>query len=259
MYIGVFDSGIGGALIANKIRQQLPQYQAIFIADSKHFPYGNKSQRFILNRSLALTQELVNKNCKLIVVACNSATTNTISKLRNKFPQIQFVGIEPPAKPVVRLTKTGHAAIMGTTATIKSQRLKELISSHSGHNTSCHSELACLPNWRDSESIHTKPVKIHLIPCPGLAEKIESMAKANRIDRHSEFSSESTSSLFKKEIKKFLDKPIKKGVDTIGLACTHYPYLLPQLKKLYPQVNFYDPADAVVKQVKRIVKPKKVK
>jgi len=210
MKIGVFDSGIGGRLIAKKIRSKLPKTKIIFIADSKHFPYGSKSQAFIFKRSQVLTKKLAKLSATLIVVACNSATTNTIQHLRQQFPSLTFVGIEPPLKPSVTLSKTGKVAIIGTEMTLNSRRYQELIKKFS------------------------KNIKLFSLPCPGLASAIEKGRLKTALNI----------------AQKILDKPIADGVDTVGFACTHYPYLLKKMQTNYPNVTFYDPADAVADRVK---------
>jgi len=217
MNIGVFDSGVGGKLIANALTEQLPKNKIIFISDDKHFPYGNKSSTFIYSRAKVLTQELIDQNCNLIVIGCNTITTHTINKLRNKFPKVKFVGIEPPIKPLAKLTKSKKVAIMATPVTCKSTQASKLIDKYG------------------------KGIKVYKIACHDLTKTIEDAIKNKK--------SPQVSSL----IKKYLDKSIKQGVDVVGLACTHYPYILNQLQKTYPQVIFYDPAPAIIKQVKRLI------
>lgn len=224
MKIGVFDSGVGGKLIAEKIRHAIPQATVIFKSDAEFFPYGDKPQSFILDRSIALTQKLKAKGCHLIVVACNAATTNTINALRQKFPQLTFVGIEPPIKPIVNLSQSKKVAIMGTEAAMKSHRYHSLKEKF-GQGTT-----------------------VFDIPCPGLAEAIEATVHSRNV----------LSNPFREwksldiQVQTLLGPAISAGVDVVGLGCTHYPYLLPLLKKLYPHVTFYDPADAVVAQVKKL-------
>ena len=224
--IGVFDSGVGGKLIVGKISTALPGAKVIFKSDSKYFPYGDKSDEFIFRRATFLTRELLKQNCKLIVIACNSVTTNSINRLRKKFPQITFVGIEPPIKPIAKLSRTGKVAIMVTETTAKSSRVQKLKNRFA-------------PN-----------IKVYKIACPGLAEVIEEIVNQRSPLRYylvSKSEKDITDML-----KKFLDQPVAEGTDIIGLACTHYPYILSQMQSLYPKVSFYDPADAVVAQVKRL-------
>lgn len=217
MKIGVFDSGVGGKLIAQKIQKEIPSAEVIFKSDPEYFPYGNKTAPVILERTSYFVREFEKLECSIVVIACNSATTNVIRDLRKRFPHIQFVGIEPPVKPIVELTKSGKVAVIGTEATIRSERLVELIKKYS------------------------ERVKIFSVPCPGLAEHIEKFQLFKTLE-----SGDKPDLL----IRKFLDVPIAGGVDVVGIACTHYPYLLSQMKGLYPNVTFYDPADAVVFRVR---------
>lgn len=217
--VGVFDSGVGGKLIAEKIQKTVPNVEVIFKSDPEYFPYGNKTPDVILNRVSHFVTEFQKLDCKVVVIACNSATTNTIGALRHRFPDIKFVGVEPPIKPIVKMTKSGKVAIMGTEATIKSQRLESLVEQHSGD------------------------IEVLLVACPGLAEYIE----------HRQGSDLPKRSYPSAILKNFLDKPVSEGVDAVGMACTHYSYLLSQMRQLYPDVKFYDPTEAVIKQVKQIL------
>ena len=215
--IGVFDSGVGGKLIAAKIQQALPGVEVIFKSDPEYFPYGNKSAKTILGRVSGFVGKFQKLGCQIIVIACNSATTNIIDSLRKRFPQIKFVGVEPPLKPIVKMTKAGKVAILGTRATIQSSRLKDLVKRYAGGT------------------------EVSLIACPGLAEYIERLKSEDM-----EVSDLAERSRVSEILRKFLDKPIASGADVVGIACTHYPYLLPTMRELYPGVIFYDPADAVV-------------
>lgn len=212
--IGVFDSGRGGRLMAKAMQAALPQVKIIFKSDPAYFPYGNKSASVILDRLIYFTRRFQKLNCHLIVIACNSATTSAISQLRRRFPDLNFVGIEPPIKPIVKLTRTGQVAVIGTTATIASARRRHLAAKFA------------------------RGVKIEAIACPGLAEAIESNPRPRPET--------------KRLLRQFLDQPLAAGVDVIGLACTHYPYLLSQMQSLYPRVTFYDPAAAVVARVVKL-------
>lgn len=259
--IGVFDSGVGSYLVAAAIQREIPDANIVIKTDPEFFPYGNKSPGIIQQRLVHFAKESQKERCQIVVIACNSATTNGIMSLRRKFPELQFVGIEPPVKPIVKLTKTGKVAVMGTEATMKSAHVKRLIQ-----------------RYADG-------VKIHPISCPGLAELIEEQVKKPRPKaenghikysttfynmnynngRGSDVIPRSTRNLYRYRfpirsgmterilIKKFLDQPISDGVDVIGLACTHYPYILPLMKKLYPNVTFYDPTEAVVERVNSLV------
>ena len=221
--IGVFDSGVGGRLISDKLKA-LKDVKIVYLSDPEYFPYGNKTETVIQERLLYFAGQFKLKGCRIVVIACNSATTNGIAVLRQKFPNITFVGIEPPIKPISGLTKSKKIAIMGSPATIASRGIKKL------------------------QGLFAHDVKLYNIVCPGLAEYIEEQAAKN-IKCYITFYNDQKA---KNLIKKFLNKPVAEGVDVVGIACTHYSYLLPLMRELYPKVIFYDPAGAVVLQVKRM-------
>ena len=222
--IGVFDSGVGGKLIADKL-SRLKNTRIVYLSDPEYFPYGNKASAVIRSRLLHFAGQFKLRGCRIVVIACNSAATNGIVFLRQKFPDITFIGIEPPVKPISVLTKSKKAAIMGTPATIASDRLGKL------------------------EESFGSGIKLYNIPCPGLAEHIEALVNKN-IKCSTTFYNDKQGEII---IRKFLNKPIADGVDVVGIACTHYPYLLPLMQRIYPEVRFYDPADAVVAQVEKAI------
>src|SRR5690606_19929377 len=117
--IGLFDSGVGGTSIWKEIHSLLPHENTIYLADSKHAPYGSKSKENIIELSIKNTQYLVDRGCKIIVVACNTATTNAISILRDRF-SIPIIGIEPAIKPAALKTKTKAIGILATQGTLSS-------------------------------------------------------------------------------------------------------------------------------------------
>ena len=119
-FIGLFDSGIGGTSIWKEIHQLLPNEDTIYLADSKNAPYGEKSKEEIIHLSCKNTEFLLNKNCKLIVMACNTATTNAIKELRAKY-DISFIGIEPAIKPAAIHSKTQKIGILATKGTLNSE------------------------------------------------------------------------------------------------------------------------------------------
>lgn len=118
--IGIFDSGLGGLSICKEIVQILPYESTIYLADSKNAPYGEKPKQHIIDFSIKNTELLLNFGCKIIVVACNTATTNAISVLRAKF-NVPFIGIEPAIKPAALNTKTGKIGILATKGTLTSE------------------------------------------------------------------------------------------------------------------------------------------
>jgi glutamate racemase len=117
--IGLFDSGVGGTSIWKEIHALLPYENTLYLADSKHAPYGTKSEDEIIALSIKNTEFLIKRKCKMIVVACNTATTNAISILREKF-DVPIIGIEPAIKPAALQTKTGSIGILATKGTLSS-------------------------------------------------------------------------------------------------------------------------------------------
>ena len=122
--IGIFDSGAGGLSVWKEIKAQLPEESTIYISDSKYAPYGTKGKDAILKRSIINTETLLNKGAKIVVVACNTATTNAISILRENY-DVPFIGIEPAIKPAALNTKTNCIGILATRGTLSSALFHE--------------------------------------------------------------------------------------------------------------------------------------
>lgn len=118
--IGIFDSGLGGLSVTKEIIEFLPGESIIYLADSKNAPYGEKSKEEIIQFSIKNTELLLGLGCKLIVVACNTATTNAIKILRDKY-DVAFIGIEPAIKPAALNTKTGKIGVLATRGTLASE------------------------------------------------------------------------------------------------------------------------------------------
>lgn len=213
--IGIFDSGIGGTSIWKEINILLPNEDTIYLADSKNAPYGVKSQEEILQLSIKNTEFLLNKGCKLIVVACNTATTNAIDYLRKNY-NVPFIGIEPAIKPAALQSQSKKVGILATKGTLSSSLF---------HSTSEN---------------HTNGIQVLEQEGTGLVPLIE----AGKVG------SKETEELLITYLKPMLDE----GIDHLVLGCTHYPYLIPVLKKLLPKhVKIIDSGEAVAKQTKSIL------
>lgn len=128
MKIGIFDTGTGGKLVAKRLKKLLPQHLYITAIDREHAPYGNRSPEEIIALTDAAIQPIL--SCDIIVIACNTATTNAISSLRQRYPDVCFIGFEPMIKPAATLTKSRHVTLLATNATKHSQRLLALISEY---------------------------------------------------------------------------------------------------------------------------------
>jgi glutamate racemase len=211
--IGVFDSGIGGISVLKHIRAFLPHEDLIYCADSNHAPYGNKSPDFIRERSLYLSQFLIEQGAKAIVVACNTATAAAIEHLRASFP-IPIIGMEPAVKPAAAATKTGVIGVLATSGTLKSAQFAALLESYG------------------------KNVKVVTQACHGLVECVE----------RGELEAEATHHL----VAGYIQPLLAEGADTIVLGCTHYPFLRPLIEaQLGSGITLIDTGEAVARQVQR--------
>jgi len=213
--IGLFDSGVGGTSIFKAIHELLPNESTIYLADSANAPYGPKGKDWIINRSKNNTEFLLEQNCKLIVLACNTATTNAISFLRETY-NVQFIGIEPAIKPASLNTKTKTIGVLATKGTLSSALFQEAL------------------------SIYKANVKI----VEQVGEGIVPLIESGKL-----YSDEMTMLL-----KSYLEPMVEANIDYLVLGCTHYPYLIPQLEALLPQhIKIIDSCDAVAIQTKHIL------
>lgn len=215
--IGIFDSGIGGTSIWSAIHHLLPNEKTIYLADSKNAPYGQKSKAEIIALSIKNTELLLSMGCKLIVVACNTATTNAIQELRAKY-SIPFIGIEPAIKPAATHSQTQTIGILATQGTLNSELFNK--TAERFQNTKIIEQVG-----------------------HGIVQLIES----GKID-----SSEMTQLL-----QSYLSPMVEANIDYLVLGCSHYPYLIPQIKKIIPEtIQIIDSGEAVAKQTENILREK---
>lgn len=209
-YIGVLDSGIGGLTTLKEIKKILPNENYIFYADSKNNPYGEKPIKELHSIVKNIVDYFINKKVKLIVIACNTATTRLIHKLRKEYPNMIFIGTEPAIK-VACDNNYKNILVLGTPSTIKSKRTSILIKN----------------NKKEYQNIY-------LVACEGLANAIETK----------------NNSQINKLLDKYLNPYINKNIDSIVLACTHYPIIKNKIKKYFNNVKIIDGNKGVAKQVK---------
>jgi len=215
--IGLFDSGVGGISIWQAIHQLLPSESTIYLADNQNGPYGHKSKDEIIALSEKNTEFLLNQNVKLIVVACNTASTNAIPYLRQKY-RIPFIRIQPAIKPAALQSRTGKIGLLATQSTLDSTMLSEL-----------------------KQIIPVKDVKIIGQYGKGLVDIVEAQEM------------ESTHSF--QLLKKYLIPMLAQNIDQLVLGCTHYPFLIPQMQKILGnKVQIIEPSQAIARQTKRILK-----
>jgi len=218
--IGIFDSGIGGLTIWKEIVSLLPNENTIYIADSINAPYGRKSKQEIIDLCKACTDYLLDKGCKIIVVACNTATTNAIKELRASY-DVPFIGIEPAIKPAILNSTTSNIGVLATKGTLSS----ELFST--------------------TKDKYGQDINIIEQVGTGLVELIED----GKID-----SKEMTNLL-----KSFLEPMIQKNIDHLVLGCSHYPFLKEKILELTDhKIHVIDSGFAVAKQTKSILQKDKL-
>lgn len=213
--IGIFDSGVGGTSIWKAITTLLPNEDTIYLADSANAPYGPKGEDAITKLCIKNTEYLLNRGCKLIVVACNTATTNAIKYLRDHY-KVPFIGIEPAIKPAALQTKTHAIGILATKGTLSSALFSKTAVEFASH--------------------------IKVIEQKG--EGIVSLIENGAIN----------SDEMKTLLKGFLQPMIEAHIDYLVLGCTHYPYLIPLLSKMLPKsVKIIDSGEAVARQTKVVL------
>lgn len=211
--IGVFDSGVGGLSITKCIAAQLPHENIIYIADSLHAPYGEKSVDFIIQRVNTIAKLLIAKGVKAIVIACNTATVNAIEQLRAQV-NIPIIGVEPAIKPAAKQSISKKIAILATQATSGNQRFKDLI------------------------DLHHNGAQVLIQPCPGLVEFIE------QGKQHSP----ACNAL----LRQYIEPLVNQGIDTLVLGCTHYPFVQHQISVIAgPQVSIIETAAPVTLQLRK--------
>lgn len=211
--IGVFDSGVGGLSVLQHIRRTLPDACLIYVADSAHVPYGDKSPAYITQRAHTLTRFLIAQGAQAIVIACNTATAAAAASLREQFA-LPIVGMEPAVKPAVAATKTGVVGVLATTGTLESARFAAL-----------------LGRYGDEVEIVTQG-------CPGLVESVE------QGDLHS--------AQIRELLQRYSAQLLARGADTLILGCTHYPFLTPLLREVVgTDIALIDTGAAVARHLQR--------
>ncbi len=214
--IGIFDSGIGGISIYEEIHTLLPNESTIYLADSKNAPYGEKSKEKIIDISVKNTEFLLNKGCKLIVVACNTASTNAVKYLRKNY-DVPFIRVQPAIKPAALNSKTKIVGILATKGTLKSDLLFE------------------------TSNKFAQGVKVIEQVGEGLVSLIES-GKIHSLE-------------MTKLLEKYVTPMKEKNIDYLVLGCTHYPFLIPQIKKIVGEkITILDSGKAIARQTKVILK-----
>jgi len=214
--IGIFDSGVGGLSVLRAIRAQMPEESVIYFGDQGHIPYGPRAMEQIRDFSEAIANFLLERNAKLIVVACNTASAAALKYLRDKFPDVQFVGMEPAVKPAAETTQTGRVGVLATPATFQGALYASVVERFANG------------------------VELFQNTCDGLVGQIE-QGNLNGSET-------------RKILESALHPMLEKNIDTVVLGCTHYPFVIPLVQEIVGgKVRVIDPAPSVAKQAKRLL------
>jgi len=210
--IGLFDSGVGGLSIWRQVVHALPSESLLYVADQANVPYGHRSADEIQANSLGIADYLVAQGCKAIVVACNTASAVALEPLRQRYPQLPILGLEPAVKPAVQLTRTGVVGVMATPATFQGQL------------------------YRATVGRYATAVQVVEQVCVGLAELVE-QGDLEGPDCDA-------------RLMGYLQPMLDAGADTIVLGCTHYPFVIESIRRLVgPAMAVLDPAPAVARHL----------
>ncbi len=214
--IGVFDSGVGGLSVLKAIRRQLPGEDVLYLGDQAHIPYGPRSKAQIRKFAFGITRFLLKQGAKLIVVACNAASAAALHALREEFPNVPFVGMEPAVKPAAENTHTGVVGVLATPTTFAGDLYASVVERFA------------------------KGVTLLQNNCPGLVEQIEAgNLEAPEVHRI---------------LQDALEPMLEAGIDTVVMGCTHYPFIIPVIESITgPDVRTIDPAPAIARQVRRLL------
>ncbi|MDY0019570.1 MAG: glutamate racemase [Anaerolineae bacterium] len=218
--IGIFDSGLGGLSVWREVVRCLPEASTLYFADQAHVPYGPRPLEEVRQYTKGITAFLLSQGADLIVVACNTASGAALHALRQTFPDVPIVGMEPAVKPAAERTRSGVIGVIATPATFQGDLFQELVERFAAE------------------------VRLETQACPGLVDAVE----AGDLD------TPETAALLKKYLQPMLDA----GIDHLVLGCTHYPFLSAAIAKVAgPGVTLIDPAPAVARQVARLLDSRK--
>lgn len=213
--IGIFDSGLGGLTVLAEARRLLPGADLVYVADRARAPYGERSLDEVRSFAEEITRTLVAAGARIVVLACNTASAAALHSLRRDHPDISFVGMEPAVKPAVEATRSGVIGVLATPATFQGELFASVVDRFAG------------------------AAQVIPMACPGLADRVE----AGLVD------GPETEGL----VRTYVDPLLAQGVDTLVLACTHYPFLVPVIRRVAgPATTVLDPTGAVARQVARV-------
>ncbi len=219
--IGVFDSGVGGISVLRKMISLMPNENYIYYGDSANAPYGERPDDDVFRLTVNVFELLLSKGAKGIVVACNTATSVAVRKLRTRYPDLPLVGIEPAIKPACKNHPGGRIIVMATSITLRRPKFAKL-----------------LDNFRDQAEIIS-------LPCPDLVHFVE----------HDEMDSPKVSEYLESQFAQFENHP----ADAVVLGCTHFPFLVDKIQEAAgKQAVLYDGSNGVAREIRRRLAAKKL-
>lgn len=214
--IGVFDSGVGGLSVLQAIRTLLPCYPTAYLADQANVPYGARTQAEVRTYSEEISRFLIHLGAQIVVVACNTASAAALYYLREVFPETSFVGMEPAVKPAVSTTTSGVIGVLATPVTFQGQLYASVVDRFA------------------------RGVTVLQDTCSGLVAQIEA----------GQLNGPETRMILERALQPMLER----GVDTIVMGCTHYPFVIPLIREIVgPGIHVIDPAPSVARQTARLV------
>lgn len=213
MSVGLFDSGLGGLSVAREVRARLPGHDLLYLADTAHCPYGPLPAERVRERSLACARWLVGRGARLVVVACNTATSAAVETLRAALP-VPVVGMEPGVKPAAAATRSGRVAVLATSGTLRGDRFASLVERFAGG------------------------VEVRTVACPGMVALVEA----------GELSGPRAAAV----VAGYVAPLAAGGVDTLVLGCTHFPPLRGLIAAAAPGAMIIDTGPAVAAQAARL-------
>ena len=217
MSIGIFDSGIGGLTVLKEVRKILPEEEIFYFGDTARVPYGVKTKDLIVEYSMQITDFLLKKDIKALVIACNTATALALDELKSKY-DIPVIGvIDAGVRTAISMTKNKNIGVIGTKATINSKKYKEKIEKES------------------------KEINVYQKACSLFVPMVEEGLVEGKVAE--------------KIVKMYLDD-FTQDIDTLILGCTHYPLLKNTIEKLYPDLYIADPAIETARDLKQILQEK---
>ncbi len=219
--IGLFDSGVGGLSLFRTVALELPKYDLVYFADQKYCPYGLRPPQEIRALSRRIVEFLITENCHVIIIACNTASVIALYYLREAFPHIKFIGVEPAVRPAASATRSGKIAVLATLRTLDSDF------------------------FAHSLDEFARNVQVLTVYPTDWVERVE----RGEMDSPETFAS----------VQRVIEPLLAQGVDEIVLGCTHYPFLAPLIEKIADgRASILDPSDAVAKQTARVNKTHEV-